>query len=356
MTAARHKRVAPPPPETYYSAMLHGPARPCIGLLLLVILAACGSGDDVPSARDPALVTSPHQEMEATSLLGEPLYRPDLDPAVAARMDAQLDSATAAYEADGGADALIWLGRRLAYPGRYRDAIAAFSDGIDRFPEDPRFYRHRGHRYITVREFDRAIQDFERAAMLIADRPDEVEPDGQPNPAGVPLSTLNTNVWYHLGLALYLEGDFDRSARMFRTGHDVSPNDDMRVAMADWLWLALMRLGRTAEADAVLASISEDMELLENTSYHRRLLRYKSLLSDEALVGGAEGDHGASSALDSATLGYGAGAWHLIQGDTARALQLFHQVLETGSWAAFGFIAAEAEIARLRGDPVTSRE
>ena len=54
-------------------------------------------------------------------------------------------------------DAMIWLGRRIAYTGDYHGAIDVFSQGIRKFPEDARFYRHRGHRYISVRQFDNAI-------------------------------------------------------------------------------------------------------------------------------------------------------------------------------------------------------
>ena len=44
---------------------------------------------------------------------------------------------------------------------------------------------------------------------LVAAKPDEVEPDGAPNARGIPRSTLQSNIWYHLGLAQYLAGDFD---------------------------------------------------------------------------------------------------------------------------------------------------
>jgi hypothetical protein len=35
--------------------------------------------------------------------------------------------------------------------------------GIGQFPKDARFYRHRGHRYISSRCFDLAIKDFKKA-------------------------------------------------------------------------------------------------------------------------------------------------------------------------------------------------
>ena len=143
------------------------------------------------------------------------VYRaPEPSPEARAEMEKKLAEARAAYERNPrDADALIWLGRRTAYLGRFDEAIAVFTEGVRRHPRDARMYRHRGHRYITTRRFGEAIKDLKRAARLVAARPDEVEPDGQPNARGVPTSTLNSNIWYHLGLAHYLEGDFRNAAR-----------------------------------------------------------------------------------------------------------------------------------------------
>ena len=62
---------------------------------------------------------------------------------------AQAEKTLAANPKD--AEAIIWIGRRLGYLWRYNDAIAMFSKGIALYPDNPKFYRHRGHRYITVR-------------------------------------------------------------------------------------------------------------------------------------------------------------------------------------------------------------
>ena len=75
-------------------------------------------------------------------------------------MEARLNDARMRYEANpNDGEAIIWLGRRLAYLGRWREAIEIFGEGIKKFPGDARFYRHRGHRYITLRRFDLAIND-----------------------------------------------------------------------------------------------------------------------------------------------------------------------------------------------------
>ncbi|HEV3049044.1 MAG TPA: hypothetical protein VGX50_01965, partial [Longimicrobium sp.] len=270
-----------------------------IALVPAVLLASC-----LGVRRGPP---SPAGYPEATSLLGAPLYAPEQPLEQRQRLEADLTRAYADYERDPeNADAIIWLGRRVAYLGRYRDAIDIFSEGVRKHPNDPRMYRHRGHRFITVREFDLAVRDLEAAARLLRGRPDEVEPDGVPNARNVPRSTLHGNVWYHLGVAYYLRGDFNRALYGFRNALAVATNDDSRVAASDWLYMTLRRLGRTAEAAAVLEPIRQDMDVIENQSYHRRLLLYKGLLPPDSLLGGNAGD-----AVTEATLGYGVGNWHL---------------------------------------------
>ncbi|MFQ5822900.1 MAG: hypothetical protein ACE5JB_02470 [bacterium] len=92
---------------------------------------------------------------------------------------------------------IIWLGRRTAYLWRYREAIEIYARGIENHPNYAKLYRHRGHRYITLREFDKAIADLEKAVILIQGVPDEIEPDGAPNKFNIPRSTSHSNIWYH---------------------------------------------------------------------------------------------------------------------------------------------------------------
>ncbi len=284
-----------------------------------------------------------HHGFEAVSLLGDTLRRPTLDATVRARYEANLDSAAIAWTADTtSADALVWLGRRTAYLGRYRDAIDLFSIGVTRFPDDPRFLRHRGHRFITVREFDRALDDLTRAAHMIHGKADEIEPDGLPNARNTPTSTLHSNIWYHLGLAHYLKGDFERALAAYQQEAAVASNPDMLVATSWWRYLTLRRLGRAAEAESLLVPISADMDVIENQSYHQLLLLAKDeLRMKEVLAGTDDPDTPADAAVQ-----YGVGAWQLVQGHPAVADSLFRDLIARGNWAAFGVIAAEAEMGR----------
>lgn len=305
-----------------------------------VLLAACAGQAPAPNPAFPP-------DTEAVSLFGEPLVSAALPPDVRARREAQLAEAQAAFEAaPDDPDALIWLGRRTAYLGRYRESIGIFSRGIQKFPADPRFYRHRGHRYITVREFGRAVEDLKEAARLIAGKPDEVEPDGLPNARNIPTSTLQSNIWYHLGLAHYLQGDFGKALEAFRECLKVSNNPDMLVATTYWLYSTLRRLDRAEEARQALEPIRPGLEIIENEGYFRLLRMIQGELSPEELRAGASGD------LDPPTLGYGIGNWHLYNGRRDEAAQAFREVLAGGNWPAFGFIAAEADLKRMGERPL----
>lgn len=252
-------------------------------------------------------------------------------------------------------DHWIWVGRRQAYLGRYDEAIATFTQGYERFPNDARFLRHRGHRWITARKFDRAIADLEAAARLIEGTVDQIEPDGQPNAAGIPTSTLHTNIWYHLGLAYFLTGDFRKARHAYERCWQAASNDDMRVAVLDWQYMTLNRLGQRDEAEQLISSVTPDWKIIENHAYHRRLLMYRGLLQPTDLLPelGKTEDSGrphnsqAAREVELATYGFGVGHWYLMQGNVERAREIFESLVRGPAKAAFGYIAAEVELERL---------
>lgn len=279
---------------------------------------------------------------EATSLLGKPLFAPPLAADVKAKMESERDGAFARASAEPSADNIIWLGRRTAYLGRFREAIGVFSGGLRLYPDDARLLRHRGHRYISVREFDLAIVDLELAAKLAQGKPDETEPDGQPNARNIPLSTLHSNIWYHLALARYLTADYSRAVDTWKRARDIGKNPDNLVSTSHWLYLSLRRARRDAEAAAVLTPITADLAVIENMSYHSLLLLYKGeRTADQVLKAAGEGASGTAAR-------YGVSAWHLANGRKADAEALWNTILAGADWPSFGHIAAECDAQRSR--------
>jgi tetratricopeptide (TPR) repeat protein len=303
---------------------------------LFVLLAfACTK----PSDKDEAL-----DQPVAVSLDGKLFYEPERTPEQQGRLDSLLNIARDNFESDPSEENYIWYGRREGYLMHLHEAVAIFTEGLEKYPDSYRLYRHRGHRYISMRKFELAIADLEKAALLMKDKPLEVEPDGQPNKLNQPLSTTQFNVWYHLGLAHYLKGEFDKAETAYLNCLEVSENDDSRVAVYDWLYMIYRRQGEIADAEAILENVTSDMKIIENDSYYLRLKMYKGLKKPEDLLvaDSTKEDYD----LSMATQGYGVGNWFLYNGDTARARDTFSRVTAGKMFAAFGFIAAEAELAR----------
>jgi len=267
-------------------------------------------------------------------------------PALRARYEQQLAEAKRAYDrTPANADSIIWYARRLGYLGRVREAIAIYTRGAELHPDDPWMYRHRGHRYITVREFDNAIRDLERAAKLAEGKPDVVEPDGQPNAANQPIGTLHSNIDYHLALAWYLKGDYERALPIYRRELARARNDDRRVSIGHWLYMSLRRLGRDAEAGEVANQFTRGMNVIENGTYHQLTLMYRGLVSPDSVL--SVGPSGEMSVTD-ATAAYGLANWHWYNGRHAEAERTWRRIIAGGQWGAFGYIAAEVELARAR--------
>ncbi|MBC8085914.1 MAG: hypothetical protein H7Z40_01515 [Phycisphaerae bacterium] len=284
--------------------------------------------------------------VEAISLLGDTLRTLPLSAAVRARYEAQLADAKRAYDhTPTNADSIVWYARRLGYLGRLRESIAIYSKGIALYPDNPWMYRHRGHRYISVREFDHAIADLERATKLAEGKPDIVEQDGQPNAANQPIGTLHSNIDYHLALAYYLQQEYAKALPIYRRELMNSRNDDRKVSIGHWLYMSLRRLGRDAEATEVAAGFTREMQVVENMRYHDLMLMYRGLVSADSILSiGPTGE----MAVTDATVAYGLANWHWYNGRRALAEQTWRRIIAGGQWGAFGYIAAETELARLR--------
>jgi tetratricopeptide (TPR) repeat protein len=278
---------------------------------------------------------------EAISFLGKGISSPE--PSASALE--KLETAKVKYmDYPMDPENVIWYGRRLAYAGKIRESIKIFSEGILDFPKDPRFYRHRGHRYISIRDLDRAIADFKKAGELIEGKPNEVEQDGAPNQFGIPVSTLHHNIWYHLGLSYYLKHDWENAKIAYDKAYSVARNGDNLASISNWRYSILRRMGKTHdEAKIVLEPITDDIKILENHNYHKLDLFYKGEISIEEML---EIPMENSEVAADASLIYGVANWYLYNGEEKKAYELMEYLVgKENIWGAFGYLASEADLA-----------
>ena len=306
-------------------------------LFATILLISCNTRQTAPK-------NTPEEVIVA--LDGKKYAPPVMSSTQFAKLDSNLQVAKNNFEANPTEENYIWYGRREAYLYHYQKSIEIFTEGIGKYPESFRLYRHRGHRYITIREYDKGIADLTKAAELMQGAPIEIEPDGQPNKLNKPLSSTQFNVWYHLGLAYYLKGDFTNAEKAYLECMKVSDNDDLITATVDWLYMTYRRENKIEEANQLLEKIHDNMTIIENDSYLKRLELYKGLIPVDSVLNVNAANEDVDLAL--ATQGYGVGNWYLYNGDTTQAIAIYDRVLAGKHYAAFGFIAAEADRVRLK--------
>ncbi|WP_288369454.1 tetratricopeptide repeat protein [uncultured Algoriphagus sp.] len=312
-----------------------GPMRTILPIIFLfTFLSACnqeqeGSDELEKESFDSSFTT----QLGKTYQLAEP----------SEKLISQYEEAKANFEANPeDVESLIWYGRRTAYLGQYNQAIDIFSQGIESFPKEPKLYRHRGHRYISIREFDKAIADLEKASELIQGTSNEIEPDGMPNALNIPVSSLHGNIYYHLGLAYYLIGEYEKAYDAYLKCRESGSHYDNIVSSTHWLYMIQQRMGNPAKADSLLAPIHADSTVIENQSYADLCKLYKGWVPVDSLIQQGPGGNPSNDAVR-----YGVANWYLYNGDTSRAKNMIEGLLETNSFASFGYIAAEQDWIRM---------
>ncbi len=343
----RMARVRPSPPAVRFRV----PFAFLASLLFIPSLTACaGPPADGPS--DTAETAEPGMpgwlaeimaedgagSLQAVSLLGDELRA--LDPVDDAVADAIADADATLREDPENVDLLIEAGRVRRNAWQYRQEMAFYTRAIELDPDDWRPWRFRGHRFLSVREFDEGIRDLERAREL---------------------APRDWDVAYHLGLAYFLAGRFGDAAdaylRCLEAGGDgaseeapgsrgCSANEtdpESLAAMTEWAVRALLRAGREAEAEALHRALPADLDVRTNVAYHHNLLLYRGEKTEEELL-----DIGPDGPYRLETVGFGIANLRLARGDTAGAEGLLEELMEDPWWPGFGRIAAEVELARLR--------
>lgn len=221
----------------------------------------------------------------------------------------------------------IALGTAQAGARQMQEAVQTFTRALAIWPDSAILWRWRGHRNLSVRNFDRAMADLTH---------------------GYGMDSTVYGILYHLGVLRFVRGDFNAAADAFRRAQPLAPDAGELAGSTDWLWMSLMRAGRAREAAAMLARRPDSLPT--TAAYAKRLKLYRGEITPEQLITPAD-----TSDIDVATLQYGLGDWYMVHGDTAKARAAFERSVKSGGWPAFGFIASEEELRRLEAVPAKSR-
>ncbi len=214
--------------------------------------------------------------------------------------------------------------RSLAALRRHEEAIVACTESLSLRPGQADVLRDRGHYYLNLGRTEPGLADLVQA---------------------VALSPRDRGVYYHLGLAYYLQGDFANAAKAYDGCVANSGDEASRVECQAWLLPSLLRSGRKDDARKLIASVSAAPLDGHPGTYLDRLLLFRGARTEAEVAA----TMAAEGALSEASVGYTIGIWHLLNGRTSRAREYFTRAVASNYGTAWGYRAAEAELKRLDG-------
>jgi len=212
--------------------------------------------------------------------------------------------------------------RTLARLQRHVEATASCSDALALKPDFAAALLDRGHFLINMREVEKARPDLEKARALNAD------------PYGVA---------YHLALANYILGDYQKASAEYESCVATAKTPENTISCSAWQYVALVRAGRKDEAAKVLDRATPDLKLQGSAAYLDRLLLFKGVKTEEEVA------KGMTDNLQTPTVAYGLGVWHLLNNREGRAREYFEKaVAPPAQQSAFGSVAAYYELRRMK--------
>jgi len=268
---------------------------------------------------------------EGTSLLGVPL-RAEKDDGRIAAADAEL------AKSPGNLEAMLKAGQARDALLQYNAAIGIYGKAMQAFPNDPRPYRWRGHRQVSLRKFDLAIVDLEKARAL---------------------APSSFEAAYYLGLAYYFSQRYGDAANEFARCVNMAGKPDefakslpagmvgcatlpqtpeFLMGIADWHYRALRRAGRSGESKEILGNIKDGLQLRSNESNYRVLRYFQGKVSEKELL--------ESTGIAYTNAASAVALQQILGGRAGEGCTLLRKLSRDSNWSSFGVIAAEVELTK----------
>jgi tetratricopeptide (TPR) repeat protein len=300
------------------------------------------------------------KNFQGKSLLGEDMFTIGPNPVNVAKTPDLLRAvaeAKAAFEKELTIDNATWYGRLLAYQGLMKQSIEVYTIGLKKFPDSAKLLRHRAHRYFSLRDFDKSVEDGLKSAKLYEGKPLEREklgPDYFPSTPDI----VQTYAYYHLGQAYFAKHDYVNAAKWFQRAGEVAIGVHSApdyTASVYWTYLSLARGGRYGEAEALLKSFTYTLNDVKDNKeanyYFDAIQMFKDLRDPESFFSTKDSGKAFSTSDGiAASSGYSIANYYILRGEVQKAKPMLARAVKVDTFSYFARIQAESDWVLLFGN------
>lgn len=327
-------------------------------ILLCSILIACKN-----EPKNGAASADPTQDPKsgdalAANMMGDKLLAWNDPDSIKQRREQQIELARRNYLSKlNEPKGYLQYGRAYLANGQVENAIQIFGKGLEKFQEVPDLHVYNGEAHLIGRQFKAATEQFWKAGQKMEKASSASGISGMQDKDSIAGMTLQFKNYMLMGLAFQNNNDFSSADKMFEVCGDFSTNSDLWIRAYYWQYQCYHRSGRVQETANILSNISKTMQLLPiSKSYLDAMLYYKSEISAAELIDLSKAPATHEEAEDWMVRAYALGVKYLLDKKDIDALKVFNAMMATGYWDLLPYLAAEAELARIKGVEQTEPE
>ncbi len=312
---------------------------------MMVALWGCAS-------RPARLVVVGSSLAETVSFLGDSLYAIPLTGSGGPERMRWLTAAREALARDTtNLTARLRLARITADLGRFREAIGQYNRMLEAHFSDARVLRGRGEVLLRMRLLDQALGDLRKAGLLAIGRGPILETESllgesADSAAGLSFTTVQFRTFFFQGIAHYCRGEYATAYPVFAEAARVAQTTDDQVRAILWLFFSARRIGAGEEGARVLELVNPEWAQRSDLAELWLLFGYKGLIPTDTIRQLARSRSDEVGGL----LSYGLAYSLLLRPDRRTdAEPWLERARSGGNWSTLPYLAAEADLARLRG-------
>jgi len=234
---------------------------------------------------------------------------------------------------------LMNYARSLDKKGAFIEAKNIYQIGERKFPKSAELYQYKGLNEIMARDFKTAVKDLQTAVFYNSEL--AIRSDLYQDQSWVQ-GTAQFYSWYYLGLAYYLNRNYDSAISSFKKclSH-ANADDDLMVIPFFWLYNIYQEIGNPEAAQAFLKDIDTNMLIVKSKDYYRGLLLFKGIFKPDRLTRFTVNK---SNQVVQPIQAYALIRWYQSNNQLEKATSLSTLLVSSNAWNNLGYIACEADL------------